>query len=165
MAARLDSKPGRYICFSRASAQPVNTRVSAEGEGRATVTVRRYGGTSGLNWLVRITGDLPTDLQTIRYSNRDGKVTAELCTQPCHPLGPAKYLTGLRGTRLTQSTLSASRSEMQASICFRSESVMQNMAKCAIKLSTTRNRLLGISFCSASQSAGGKNMSLEKGTT
>ena len=54
---------------------------------------------------------------------------------------------------------------MQASICSRSESVKQNIAKCAQRLSTTRNSLFGMSFCSASQSAGGKNMSRENGTT
>ena len=51
------------------------------------------------------------------------------------------------------------------SSCSRSELVKQNIAKCAHKLSMTRNLLFGISFCSASQSAGGKNMSRENGTT
>ena len=41
----------------------------------------------------------------------------------------------------------------------------QNIAKCAHRLLTTRNSLFGMSFCSASQSAGGKNMSCEKATT
>ena len=54
---------------------------------------------------------------------------------------------------------------MQASIWSRSEWVMQNIAKWAQRLSTTLNLLFGMSFCSASQSAGGKNMSRENGTT
>ena len=65
----------------------------------------------------------------------------------------------------SQSTFSAKRSRMQASICSRSDLVRQNIAKCACRLSMTRNSLFGMSFCSASQSAGGKNMSREKGTT
>ena len=65
----------------------------------------------------------------------------------------------------SQSSFSAKRSRMQASICSRSDLVRQNIAKCACRLSMTRNSLFGMSFCSASQSAGGKNMSREKGTT
>src|SRR5712664_2893679 len=56
---------------------------------------------------------------------------------------------------------SFNRSAMHASICSRSEGVMQNMAKWAHNLWTTRNLLFGISLCSASQSSGGKNMSWE----
>ena len=45
---------------------------------------------------------------------------------------------------------------MQASSCSRSEAVMQNIAKWAHRLSMTRNLLFGMSFCLASQPAGGK---------
>jgi hypothetical protein len=79
-----------------------------------------------------------------------------------HYLCPRLPLSGLRPR---QSTFSFSRSPMHASSCSRSEVVRQNIAKCANRLSITRNSLLGIRRCSASQSCGGKNMSREKGTT
>lgn len=98
---------------------------------------------------------------------------------PCPAPGPrqsygTKHLRGGDGILWKQRSLcrpgghptgSASRSRMQASIWSRSDLVMQNIVKCAHRLSTTRNLLFGISFCSASQSAGGKNMSRENGTT
>ena len=53
-------------------------------------------------------------------------------------------------------TASLSRSRMQASICSRSDGVRQNIAKCAQRLSTTRNSLFAMSLCSASQSRVGR---------
>jgi hypothetical protein len=51
---------------------------------------------------------------------------------------------------------------MHLSICSFSLHVMQNMAKCAQRLSTTRKALFGMSFYSAWQCSGGKNVSWER---
>jgi hypothetical protein len=76
-----------------------------------------------------------------------------------HGGGSSDRLASVAGALLAQPAGWFSKSRMHASICSRSESVMQNMAKCAHRLFTTRNSLFGISLCSAPQSSDGKNMS------
>ena len=90
---------------------------------------------------------------------------ADSCTSAMPIRSPRRQTQAARAAFRNYPTGSASRSRMQELIWSRSDLVMQNMAKCAHRLSTTRNLLFGISFCSASQSAGGKNMSHENGTT
>ena len=82
----------------------------------------------------------------------------------CEPRRSVLVTLGSSGPT-AQPTFSANKSPIQESIWSRSDLVRQNIAKCASRLSTTRNLLFGMSFCSASQSAGGKNISRENGTT
>ncbi len=101
----------------------------------------------------------PRSLPKDREANTGGVLRRPTARQS------GRFNGGLLLRRSHQSTDSANKSAMQASSWSFSLSVMQNIAKWAQRVSITLNSLLGISFCSTSQSAGGKNMSRENGTT